>query len=167
MPNLPQILERLEGLEFTIEAISDFSDLEGLITSRDLEEAERRGHERLKVHIDRTPRRLRSCLTPGKREELLGVFEIEALCVQIAEKVLDHFRVKGKPREYYLEMIHEAVMLLMRDYVWRNLELWPRFLSGLYGKWITFKGLSPRIVKAMLMIVGKICYRFTYGEVVG
>ena len=163
MPNL----ERLEELEFTPEAIADFSELEDLVSSEELEKVEKRAERKFRAYIRTRITESGFMIFPFEGEKVLEKYRGWEYLDAYLNAALDRFEIEGKVRRDYKRIAHEAVKILRRDSVRIVIDIWPRYLYGLYGKWITFKGLSPRIVKVMLMIVGKICYRFAHGEVVG
>ncbi|OYT67243.1 MAG: hypothetical protein B6U65_03695 [Candidatus Wolframiiraptor sp. EX4484-121] len=157
-------LERLEDLEFYPEAIADFSELEDLITPWHLELAKERADKRFRSFIQAEVIKKGVKLSSFDREEALKKFRAWAYLDAYVDAALTRLGIKGNARRGYRRIAHEAVKILRRDSVREFIDLWTRFLYGLYTKWINLSDLDPDVIKIMLIIAAKVYYQIEFGK---
>lgn len=157
-------LERLEELEFTPEAIADFSELEDLVSSEELEKVEKRAERKFRAYIRTRITESGFMIFPFEGEKVLEKYRGWEYLDAYLNAALDRFEIEGKVRRDYKRIAHEAVKILRRDSVRIVIDIWPRYLYGLYGKWINLSDLDPKMVKIMLMIAAKVCYQLFFGK---
>jgi len=160
MPNL----ERLEELEFTPEVIADFSELEDLVTPQHLELAREKAERLTQSYVMSQVIKKGGPLLPFEREMVLEKFWTWAYLDTYVNAALDRFGIRGKARRTYRRIAHEAVRILRRGSVRIVVDVWPRFLYGLYGKWVNLSDLDPKVIKIMLMIAAKVYYQIYRGK---
>ena len=160
MPNL----ERLEEFEFTPEVIADFSELEDLVTPQHLELAREKAERLTRSYVVNQVVKKGDRLLPFEREMVFEKYWTWACLDTYVDAALDRLKIKGKVRRDYKRIAHEAVKILRRDSVRIVIDIWPRYLYGLYGKWINLSDLDPKVIKIMLMIASKTYYQIYRGK---
>ena len=148
-------VEKLGELDFTIEAISDFSELEGLVPPRDLEAARERGEERYRRYIDK----MRGRIPPDGRAKARGFFMAEAYLEAYLKAASARLGLGGEARRD----CRKIALSILRRLRKLDPKLWPQFLYGLCSMWIGLTDLDPKLVRMVAMLTAKVFYRLEYG----
>ncbi|MHC1610884.1 MAG: hypothetical protein ACXQTW_04700 [Candidatus Methanospirareceae archaeon] len=153
-------IEKLGELEFTLETISDFSELEGLVSPQDLEEAREKADERYRRYIEKLVLGKGAYIPLDGRVSVREFFIAEAYLDTYLKVALTSLGLDSKARRDY----HSIPPSIVRRLRKQKPILWPRFLYGLYSMWAESGKFDPKIVRIVVMLTAKVFYQFRFGK---
>ncbi|RLI87409.1 MAG: hypothetical protein DRP01_01920 [Archaeoglobales archaeon] len=156
LDRISKLLDRLAEEDFTLENIVDNSDLELLLGTRELVEAETATRSRYLKYITKRG----DVLYPPAREALYKALRERAYLDAILKAALDFLGICGPHKLDY----HRFAYKLAKRLKGMRVERWPQILEEFTIWWERPVKLDPKAAKVITILTAKVLYQLHYGK---
>ena len=153
-------LESLSQEEFSLESITNGSNLELLLPPFGIARIEREVQNRFRKYIEKRVVYRGEKYSSEARRNIRDGIRVRAYLDTFLRTALSYLGFTAWGKLAYHSFAHAIIRRLKRP----HFREWPRILKEVYDVWVKSKGLDPKAARIVALLVAKLFFQLRFGK---